>query len=270
MSRLLQVSDPHFGTEQTPVLEALVAFAAGQRPELVVLSGDLTQRARPAQFSAAKAFADRLGAPLLAIPGNHDIPLFALGARVFGPHDRQCAAFGANLEPVFESADWLVQCVNTTRAWRHKNGEVSAEQVERVARRLERAAATQLRVVVVHQPIAVQREEDVPDRLRGHRLALTRWSAAGADIVMGGHIHLPYVMALREGLARPLWVVQAGTAVSARVRAGVPNSVNVVRWGPGEADARCVVEQWDFSAASGTFERARVTEIAPGRAADGR
>jgi hypothetical protein len=79
MSVLLQISDTHFGTEQPPVVEALLALAAQQRPDLVVLSGDITQRARPAQFRAAKAFVDRLGAPVLAVPGNHDIALFDLG-----------------------------------------------------------------------------------------------------------------------------------------------------------------------------------------------
>ena len=275
MSVLLQVSDPHFGTEQAPVVEALVAFAARQRPDVVVLSGDITQRARPAEFRAARAFADRLGAPVLAIPGNHDIPLLALGARVFDPHGRQRAAFGDTLEPEFESAEWRVLCVNTTRAWRHKNGEVSAAQVERVAARLEQAGAaaagaTQLRVVVVHQPIEVTRDDDVHDRLRGHRLALTRWAAAGADIVMGGHIHLPYVIALRDGLARPLWVVQAGTAVSSRLREGVPNSVNLLRREPGAAVGPCAIEQWDYLAPRGEFVRTLVTEVQPARGADGR
>ena len=78
MSTVLQISDPHFGTEQAPVVEALAALADQQQPDLVVLSGDITQRARPAQFAAARAFVDRLGVPVLAIPGNHDIPLFAL------------------------------------------------------------------------------------------------------------------------------------------------------------------------------------------------
>jgi 3',5'-cyclic AMP phosphodiesterase CpdA len=67
MSVLLQISDPHFGTEQPPVVEALVALAQQQRPDLLVLSGDITQRARPAQFRAARAFMDRLGAPVLAV-----------------------------------------------------------------------------------------------------------------------------------------------------------------------------------------------------------
>jgi 3',5'-cyclic AMP phosphodiesterase CpdA len=260
MSVILQVSDPHFGTEQAPVVEALVALAAQQRPDLVVLSGDITQRARPAQFRAARAFVDRLGAPLLAVPGNHDIPLLDVWTRVARPYARHRAAFGTELEPLHEDDMLLVLGVNTTRAWRHVHGEISQHQVERVAARLAQARATQLRVVVVHQPIAVAREEDRVHRLRGHAQALPRWAAAGADIVLGGHIHLPYVMPVAlAGLPRPLAVVQAGTAVSHRVRPGVPNSVNLLRWQA--AAACCLVEQWDFNAAGGTFACVRTTPL---------
>ena len=265
MSILLQISDTHFGTEQAPVVEALAMLARQQRPDLLVLSGDITQRARPAQFRAARAFADRLGAPLLAVPGNHDIPLFDLWTRLRRPYARYIAAFGEDLEPVHHSSDLLVVGVNTTRAWRHKHGEISALQVDRVARLLEGAEAAQLRVVVVHQPVAVPGAQDVPNRLRGHAAALQRWAAAGADVVMGGHIHLPYVMAL-QGLAQPMWAVQAGTAVSSRVRQGAPNSVNLLRWGEDAATGCCRIEQWDFSAAERAFVRARVSEVRPARA----
>lgn len=265
MSVLLQISDPHFGTEQPRVVEALIALARQQRPDLLVLSGDITQRARPAQFRAARAFMDRLAAPMLVVPGNHDIPLFDLWTRLRHPYARHIAAFGSELEPVHCSPDLMVVCVNTTRAWRHEHGEVSGLQIDRVARILVGARAEQLRVVVVHQPVAVTCAEDVPNRLRGHAAALQRWSAAGADLVMGGHIHLPYVMVL-PGLARPMWAVQAGTAVSSRVRKGVPNSVNLLRWGAGSSPGRCLIEQWDFSAADQAFARAEVTEVRPARA----
>jgi 3',5'-cyclic AMP phosphodiesterase CpdA len=265
MSVLLQISDPHFGTEQPPVVEALAALARQQRPDLLVLSGDITQRARPAQFQAARTFMDRLGAPLLAVPGNHDIPLFDLWTRLRRPYARHVAVFGSELEPLHSSPDLMVVCINTTRAWRHKHGEVSGLQIDRVACTLAGARAEQLRVVVVHQPVAVTREEDVPNRLRGHAAALQRWAAAGADIAMGGHIHLPYVMAL-PGLARPMWAVQAGTAVSSRLREGVPNSVNLLRWGADSSSGCCQIEQWDFSGDDRAFVRAEVSEVWPARA----
>ena len=260
MSILLQISDPHFGTEQPEVVDALHKLAQQQRCDLVVLSGDITQRARAQQFAAARAFVDRIDAPLLAIPGNHDIPLLNLWARWRHPYANHTAAFGDNLEPVHSSHDLLVVCVNTTRAYRHKNGEVSVQQIQRVAAQLERANAAQLRIVVVHQPIAVTRNEDIPNLLRGREAALERWSAAGADIVMGGHIHLPYVLKLSDQ-ARPIWSVQAGTAVSSRVRQGVPNSVNLLRCGADSIAGRCVVEQWDYSTLEQAFIRAALTKL---------
>ncbi|MBC7681879.1 MAG: metallophosphoesterase [Ferruginibacter sp.] len=258
MTVLLQISDPHFGTEQPLVVEALAALTRQQQPDLLVLSGDITQRARPAQFRAARAFTDRLGGPLLAIPGNHDIPLFDLWARWRQPYARHCAAFGANLEPVFRSAELLVIGVNTTRAYRHENGEVSAAQIDRVATLLAGATAAQLRIVVVHQPLAVERAEDVKNLLQGHVRAQRAWARAGADLVLGGHIHLPYVVPV-PGLERPLWAVQAGTSVSHRVRAGAPNSVNLLRWQA--AERHCHIEQWDFAAAMGVFVCAKVTSV---------
>ena len=264
MSVLLQISDPHFGTEQLPVVEALVSLAGEQHPDLVVLSGDITQRATQDQFRAARAFMDRLGAPFLAIPGNHDIPLFDLSARLLNPYSRFERAFGNALEPTHNSPDLLVFCVNTTRWYRHVNGEVSPAQIDRVAAALTQASPRQLRVVVVHQPVAVMRASDAHDRLRGYELALPRWCSAGCDIVMGGHIHSPYVKSL-PCLPRPLWAVQAGTSVSSRVRDGMPNSVNIVRCGTHAADGCSLIEQWDYAAAFDAFVRSTVTEITPVR-----
>lgn len=275
MSVLLHISDTHFGTEQPPVLEALVALAARQRPDLVVLSGDITQRGRPNQFRAAKAFVDRLGAPVLAVPGNHDIALFDLWSRLARPYARYAKVFGANTEPVHASPDLLVVGVNTTRVWRHMNGEVSAAQVERVAELLTAASPRQLRLVVVHQPAAVAQAEERAKLLRGHHAALRVWAAAGADLVLGGHIHLPYTLAV-EGLARRLWVLQAGTAISSRTRTAVPNSVNILRWGealdapvhpaaPAGQGESCCIEQWDFAPGAQAFARTSVNKIQPER-----
>lgn len=262
MSVLLQLSDPHFGTEQAPVVEALAALAQQQQPDLLVLSGDITQRAKESQFTAARAFTDRLGAPLLAIPGNHDIPLVDLGQRLFRPYARYRKAFGNELEPTYDSRDLLVQCVNTTRWYRHKGGTVSSAQIERVASRLRAAQPDQLRVVVVHQPIGVLRATERHNLLHGHAEAEQSWAAAGCDLVLGGHIHLPYVMAL-AGFTRPMWAVQAGTCVSRRVRSGAVNSVNVLRWGGDAAPGCCLIEQWDYTAAAQAFVCTGVTEIHP-------
>jgi 3',5'-cyclic AMP phosphodiesterase CpdA len=263
MTLLLQISDPHFGTEQQPVVEALLRLANTQRPDLVVMSGDITQRARRAQFSAARAFVDKFGAtPFIVVPGNHDIPLYNLFARMAHPYANYRRVFGYDLEPVFESAALLVIGVNTTRAYRHKDGEVSVQQVERVVRRLERATPRQLRVVVTHQPVAAARAGDNRNLLHGREYAVQRWAQAGADLILGGHIHLPYVFPLHaayKDLARGMWAVQAGTSLSSRVRGSVPNSVNVIDYdelyeASPAGERRATIARWDFNRARASFE----------------
>ena len=109
---------------------------------------------------------------------------------------------------------------------------------------------------MTHQPVHVIRPEDERDLLHGHREAVYAWASAGADLILGGHIHLPYVRPLCErcsDLPRPIWAVQAGTAVSSRVRNGVPNSVNVIRYTPTERPRRCLVERWDHDALARCF-----------------
>ena len=262
MSVVLHLSDPHFGTEQAPVCDALALLARTLDPELVVLSGDVTQRARRPQFDAARAFVERL-APraFLAIPGNHDIPLYDVATRALAPYRGYVRAFGSELEPEFESDDLLVCGLNTTRRWRHSDGELSGAQIERAARRFRRARAEQLRIAVVHQPMAVIDPADVENLIHGAAPAARAWAEAGCDLVLGGHIHLPYVvpLAVRHApMAREVWAVQAGTALSSRVRDGKPNSVNVIRHAPGEP---CRVERWDHNAAQAAFVRRETTDI---------
>jgi 3',5'-cyclic AMP phosphodiesterase CpdA len=262
MSLLLHISDTHFGTEKPAVVSALLALARQRRPDILVFSGDITQRAQTDEFAAARRFCRELGVPrMLVLPGNHDLPLFNVLGRLMRPYARYLEAFGPRLEPVLESDAFLVLGVNTTRAMLHKDGEVSAEQIERVCRQLAQARPGQLRVVVTHQPSAVIREEDEPDRLRGAEPALQAWSRAGADLVLGGHIHLPYVLDLTTRAtptARPTWCVQAGTAVSDRIRHGTCNSVNLIHWrSPYVGEARvCRVERCDYDGDVGAFKTA--------------
>ena len=269
MSVLLQISDPHFGTVRPAVAEALVWLAGHQRPDVLVLSGDITQRARSSQFSQARAFCDRLAIPrMLAIPGNHDISLFNPYQRLVTPYARFLKAFGPTLEPSLSTPALNIIGVKTTRRWRHTNGEVSDAQIARVVAELQRSTPEQLRIVVVHQPVDVAREKDEHDRLRGWQRAVRAWSAAGADIVMGGHIHLPYAADLSgrlAGLARRLWCVQAGTALSSRVREGIPNSVNLLRYDGTAQPASCVLERWDFQKYGGRFECVESTALALAR-----
>jgi 3',5'-cyclic AMP phosphodiesterase CpdA len=260
VTTLVQISDPHFGRERAPVVEALVQLVHQIAPDLVVLSGDITQRARSSEFAAAAAFVERLCAPrVLAIPGNHDISLFNPISRFAQPYAGFRRAFGDDLEPTFRAADCVVLGVKTTRRYRHVDGEVSDAQRERVAAELRRARPEQARIIVVHQPLAVPRHSEDKNVAHGHAAAIRAWADAGADMILGGHIHLPFVLPLHEStpdLPRRLWVVNAGTAVSSRIRQDAGNSVNVLRVESASGEPSCTLEQWSYFGPAAAFTRA--------------
>ena len=282
MTRLLQVSDAHFGTERDGSVEALVRLHAALAPELVVLSGDLTQRATAAQFAAARELADefaRAGSAVFSLAGNHDVPLFALWTRLLAPYRRYRRRFGSEAGFVHEDDALVLVGLNSTRHTRHKDGEVDAAQVERVAAALESGAGAgqgdgRVRAVVMHHPVHAIRPQDEENLVHGGEAAVRRWAEAGVDLVIGGHVHLPYVSPLAEryaGLASPVWAVQAGTALSRRTRGGIPNSVNLIETAP---ERHCRVERWDFEAGAREFrlhgaETLALDERRPARAADG-
>lgn len=267
---ILHMTDTHFGAERPQVVHGLIDWARQHRPRLVVLSGDITQRARAAQFAAAGAFLQDLCAAsgidrardVLLLPGNHDIPLFNLLARVVDPYGGYARFAAMGLNPLIRRDDvWLIG-VNTTRPWRHKHGEISGAQIERVAARLHAAPASALRVVVTHQPLWVVERDDYPDRVRNHRAAVNAWCAAGADLLLAGHIHQSFVAPL-PGATDGTWVVQTGTAVSHRIREQVPNTFHVIEPQPAQAGQRARVTRWDWQGEA--FGRIADAVIPPGR-----
>jgi 3',5'-cyclic AMP phosphodiesterase CpdA len=251
LTRLAHISDPHFGTEDAPVCAALRDSLLAAAPDLVVLSGDVTQRARVAQFRAARAFVDSLAPlPVLALPGNHDLPLFDLLRRFTDPYGHYRRHFCATPEPVWQGTEALVVGVDSTRVLRHKHGELPPPLVARVARQLA-AAGRRFRVVVLHHPLAGVEDSDRRNRVRGAEAALAAWTAAGADLFLGGHIHLPYCVAVGAATQRAV-LLQAGTAVSTRRRGGRPNSYHLIHL-EAAATRRMEIEQRDYAADQGRF-----------------
>lgn len=245
------ISDPHFGTDEAPVLAALRADLLEQAPELAVLTGDITQRARAGQFAAARAFFDSLAPlPVLAVPGNHDLPLFDLLTRFTRPYRLYRRHIGTDLSPTWENGSAVVLGVNSTRPTRHKHGVLDEELVAAVAARL-RAQPQPFRIVAVHHPLAVADPNDAHDLARGAEDALAAWSAAGADLVLTGHIHLSGCFSTGPARRR-LIALQAGTAVSARRRGGRPNAYHLVRLLAG-APRRMQVDERHFDTGLAAF-----------------
>ena len=252
MTSIVQISDTHFGTEQPAVVQAMEDHVREHGADLLIFSGDITQRAKAGQFADAQAFVRRLhghGIPrTLVIPGNHDIPLYNVFARFLMPYRNYRRHFGEDLEPTFENDEMLVIGLNTTHPRRHKDGLVTDEQVQAVTQRLKQTDPHKLRIVVAHQPFGAMVLSDLSNLQHNADDALHRWADQGLDLVMGGHIHLPYVLPLSRqypGLSREIWMVQAGTTLSSRVRGTSPNSFNRLKLHPG-ADKKVCVERWDL------------------------
>jgi 3',5'-cyclic AMP phosphodiesterase CpdA len=186
--RLLHLSDLHVGTEEAPEVEqSLAALIERVGPEIVIASGDLTHRGRPHQHAAAAAYLRALGPPVLAIPGNHDIPYTfpARFTRTFAEFERHWET----TEPVFSSERVYVVGLNSVRAWRHQSGGIRESQLARARELLARAPEGALRVVTLHHHLigAPWRSRKKPVSRRSHVLA--GLVDAGAELILAGHIH---------------------------------------------------------------------------------
>jgi 3',5'-cyclic AMP phosphodiesterase CpdA len=215
------------------------------RPELVVVSGDLTQRARPAQFQEARAFLDTLPGKKLVVPGNHDVPLYDLYQRLFHPLGRYRAHFSRLVEPEYVDDEIAVLGVNTARSAVVKGGRINERQVARLHARLCALGAGVTKIVVTHHPFDLPAPYAARHLVGRAAMAMARLAHCGADVFLAGHMHASHAGDTRLRYRIPGFaglVVQAGTATSTRGR-GEANAFNVLRIEPGTV----AVEQhrWD-------------------------
>jgi 3',5'-cyclic AMP phosphodiesterase CpdA len=187
-TRILHVSDLHFGARDDPLLEqALAGLVERVAPELLIASGDLTHRGRRSQHERAARFLRRFELPVLAVPGNHDIPYTFPGR--FSATWREFEREWETTEPVHSGSGVHVVGINSVRPWRHQSGGVSDAQLERATERLRRGADGALRVVTLHHQMigAPWRSKKKPVARRNHVLA--QLVDSGAELIVGGHIH---------------------------------------------------------------------------------
>ena len=256
MRTLVQLSDLHFGAIDPRLLAPLRARVLALAPHLVVVSGDLTQRAKPHQFDAARAWLNTLPGPQIVVPGNHDVPLYNVAQRFLMPLRRYRRHFSPDLEPSFFDDEIAVVGVSPARALVFKGGRISHGQIARVRTAFCRLPARVVKILVTHHPLDMPQDWDEQDQVSGraHR-ALHELSHCGADVYISGHLHKAHAGELAApielpGLA-PLFVA-AGTSTSTRGR-GEKNAFNVLRVEP----AAIAIEVYEWEEASRDFQPAR-------------
>jgi 3',5'-cyclic AMP phosphodiesterase CpdA len=227
MRRIAHLSDLHFGTETAPVLTELARSVLAFAPDLVVVTGDLTQRARASQFRSARQFLDALPFAKLIVPGNHDIaPLYQPLRRLFTPYARYHRFITEQLDGAYYDDELLVLALSSVQPFRWKEGTVSRRQLEWIAEYAQRFP-NQLRILAAHHPL-VEAETDKPTRrLRRHGALMSVLDSADIAVSLSGHLHKSFtglaVTPLDE--AGSVLAVHASTATSTRLR-GHENAYN--------------------------------------------
>ena len=233
MRTLVHLSDLHFGRTDPQLIDPLLESIHAAAPHVVVVSGDLTQRARSHEFAAAKRFLDACPQPQIVVPGNHDVPLWNVFKRFVRPLRDFRKHITHDLSPSYVDDEIAVLGINTARSLVIKNGRVNAEQIARVQQEFGGLAESVTKIVVTHHPFDLPAHHHENDLVGRAELAMEAFARCGTDLLLAGHFHASHAgnTAERYGLpGHAALVVQAGTATSTRVR-GESNSFNVLRIG---------------------------------------
>ncbi len=242
--RIVHLSDLHFGREDAAVVAALQRQITAIDPLVIAISGDLTQRARRRQFKEARAFIDALPYPHLVVPGNHDVPLFNLAARILNPLGGYTRHITDDLAPAYIHERVVIVGLDTTRPSRVKEARFARQAVQRICYAVRPFGDDVVKILVAHHPFDPGAPREA--RTRSDNVeALQVLSDAGIDVFLTGHLHVSSVAhsASRYKLGgRSALIVEAGTATSTRLREST-NAFNVLY----VASDSIVVERHDWA-----------------------
>lgn len=252
MRTIVHISDLHFGRINEAILEPVLSAIRAAKPDVVAVSGDLTQRARTAEFAAARAFLDAIPFPQIVVPGNHDVPLFNVFARFIRRLNRYCRFITDDLAPFYLDDEIAVAGVNTARAFTFKGGRINRTQMADLDSRFRPLSGSHTKIVVTHHPF------DLPDGMEGGRIvgrakdAMAALAVCGVDLLLAGHFHIGHTGSSTSRFRIPGYsalLVAAGTTTSTRGR-GRQNSFNVIRID----GVRITIERWFWSPEMREFE----------------
>lgn len=233
MRKIIHISDIHFGRIDYAVAEKLIVTINELKPNLTVVSGDLTQRARSEQFLEARGFLEKLPKPQIVVPGNHDVPLYNVFDRFFSPLEKYKKFITNDLEPFYRDEEIAVIGINTARSLTIKDGRINAAQVSEIRKKMCGLGNEILKIIVTHHPFDLPEGFEESDIIENASSAMPQIADCGADVFLSGHLHVSNIThtANRYKLdsGRSALIVQAGTATSTRGR-GEANSFNIIEF----------------------------------------
>lgn len=230
MRRVVHISDLHFGRTDEQVVAALLREMRQLMPDVLVVSGDLTQRARSRQFQEARQFLDAVDRPTIVVPGNHDVPLENLFDRFFRPFAKYQRYITEDLSPTFHDEELAIIGINTARSFTRASGRINDSQIEDARQFFCSVDPNVVKIVVTHHPF------DIPESLKDKYLvrrsaqAIAALATCQADLYLAGHSHVPFAVLSERRYTvahHTALIVQAGTSLSTRTRA-MPNSFNLI------------------------------------------
>jgi 3',5'-cyclic AMP phosphodiesterase CpdA len=207
---VVQLSDLHYGKPFQYSLEPiLLSEIKALAPDMVILSGDLTQRALKRQYQQAQAFLERLPRPYLVIPGNHDVPIYNVFARLFRPLANYKAHIRSKVDMVVRTEGLVALGLNSAYGWTNDGGRLTKEQLTMAQETFAQEPGPEMKILVTHHhfvcPPGVH-QSPLPEAL------LSRFREWGVELVLTGHTHLTHVVQRPDGLV----LLQSGTATATR------------------------------------------------------